>query len=328
MSTSVVITGAAGFLGRHFVREHLSLGHFVLGIDDLSNPNSAWPEELPELQRRTEGAEHWLQRAITNLEDPKNRVGLTNWDIAYHFAAAVGGREKIENDPFFNATSLSLDQLFFRWAINRAGIAVYPSSSAVYGVDYQEGHGVPLREDMFHPDDTRWMAPDEMYGFTKMAGEFLANKAAKYGLNTLCIRPFSGYGEGQSLEYPVPSILGRAARREDPLVIWGTGEQARDFVHISDVVGATIARLGAGIHGYTSMNIGSGERTRFRQVAQAAAFLVGYNPTIEADTTKPAGVSSRYASTTEMDKYYRRQVTLKDGLAGLLEGLTVATSRS
>jgi nucleoside-diphosphate-sugar epimerase len=325
MGTSVLITGAAGFLGRHFVREHLRLGHFVLGIDDLSNKNSEWPEELPELQRRQERAQHWLQRAIVNLEDPRNQIGLTNWDIAYHFAAPVGGREKIENDPLFNSASLGIDQLFFRWAVNRVGIAVYPSSSAVYGVTYQEGQGVPLKEGMFQPDSHRWEAPDEMYGFTKLAGEVLASKSAKYGLNTLCIRPFSGYGPGQSLEYPIPSILNRAARREDPLVVWGTGEQSRDFVHVNDIVGATLARLNAGIHGYQTMNIGSGERVRFRQIAWAAGAIVGYQPTIQPDLSKPAGVNSRYADTTEMSRYYTRTVMLKDGLTNLLEGMASAS---
>lgn len=324
MNTSVLITGAAGFLGRHFVRAHLALGHFVLGIDDLSNEHSWWPTELPELQRRQEGAEHWFQRAITNLEDPRNQIGLTNWDIAYHFAAPVGGREKIENDPLFNSASLGIDQLFFRWAINRVGIAVYPSSSAVYGVTYQEGMGVPLKETMFRPDDHRWMAPDEMYGFTKLAGEVLAHKSARYGLNTLCIRPFSGYGEGQSLEYPIPSILARAARREDPLVIWGTGNQSRDFIHVDDIVGATLARLGAGVHGYQTMNIGSGAQIRFRQIAQAAAAIVGYKPTIESDTSKPSGVTSRFADTTEMNHYYAPTIDLKDGLSALLEAMASA----
>jgi nucleoside-diphosphate-sugar epimerase len=241
------------------------------------------------------------------------------YDIAYHFAAPVGGRVKIEGDPLFNADSLRLDSLFFRWAVKRVKLAVYPSSSAVYGVELQERGSGPLFEEQFHPANLKWYAPDEMYGFTKLAGEVLAWKSAAYGLNALCIRPFSGYGEGQSLEYPVPSICQRALERQDPLTIWGSGSQTRDFVHVDDVVGATLARIEAGISGYQPMNIGSGHPITFMTIASIASDIVGYTPEIVVDTTKPEGVKSRYAKTTRMRLFYKPTVTLKDGLARVLE---------
>jgi UDP-glucose 4-epimerase len=200
-------------------------------------------------------------------------------------------------------------------------IAVYPSSSAVYGTALQEGDGVKLAEAHFDPEQLTWQAPDEVYGLTKLVGEYLAHKAAGYGLNTLCIRPFSGYGEGQSLEYPIPSILTRAKHRENPIVIWGTGEQRRDFIHVSDLVGATIARLDHGVKGYQTMNIGSGVATSFRSIAQLAAEIVGYRPEVREDTTKPSGVSSRFGSTVRMERYYTPQVSLREGLTRVLEGL-------
>ena len=81
---------------------------------------------------------------------------------------------------------------------------VYPSSSAVYGVNFQTNDATFMHEGLFNAASPSWFAPDEMYGFTKLVGEFLAWKAAPYGLSTLCLRHFSGYGEEQSLEYPVP----------------------------------------------------------------------------------------------------------------------------
>lgn len=321
MTTSVLVTGAAGFLGRWFVKEHLKRGDFVYGIDDMSNPHSYWPEELPWLQRNETRADWFLQAAINTLENPDNRVGLTNWDIAYHFAAPVGGREKIENDPLFNAHSLNLDSLFFRWAVNRVATAVYPSSSAVYGVELQGINAKPLSEDLFSPTAEFWYPPDELYGLTKLVGEFLAYKSAGYGLNTLCIRPFSGYGEGQSSDYPIPSILARIKRRENPVVIWGSGEQKRDFIHVSDVVQATIARVEAGVTGYQAMNIASGQGFSFREIALLAAKIAGYHPKIATDIMKPAGVNARYGDTTEMRKYYTPTVDLAVGLARVLESL-------
>lgn len=316
--TSVLITGAAGFLGRWFTRAHLERGDFVLGVDDLSSPYAVWPDELDPLLRYQMDAQLWFKKGLGNAHD---EVGLEKWDIVYHFAAPVGGREKIEGDPLFNANSFALDASFFRYATKRATTAIYPSSSAVYGADLQTGAGILLNEAWAGPELSSWLPPDELYGTTKFIGEYLAWKSAKYGLNTLCIRPFSGYGEGQSLEYPIPSILTRAKNHEDPLVIWGSGSQQRDFVHVSDVVGATLARLDAGIMGYQTMNIASGLGTSFFTIAELAAELAGYQPQISADTSKPAGVNARYGSPVRMETFYRSKVGLREGLQRVLDAL-------
>jgi UDP-glucose 4-epimerase len=312
MTRHVLVTGAAGFLGRAFARHHLGAGDDVFGIDDLSSPHAFWPEELPHDRRTQTDAGEWFA-----AQDPARR-----FDLAYHFAAPVGGRLKIEGDPLFNADSLRLDSLFFRWAVGqKVPTVVYPSSSAVYGVNFQTEVATILHEGLFDATNTNWFAPDEMYGFTKLVGEFLASKAATYGLNTLCLRPFSGYGEEQSLEYPVPSIALRAAKREDPLVIWGSGDQTRDFVHVSDLVGATVARLEAGVVGYVSMNIGSGVATSFRAVAGILADLAGYAPVIVSDETKPQGVLNRRGDNQLMLRFYQPKVELREGLGRVLEAM-------
>lgn len=307
MTRSVLVTGAAGFLGRAFVRHHLSVGDDVVGVDDLSSEHAFWSDDLAASSRVREDAAAFMHGSAGPF------------DVAYHFAAPVGGRLKIEGDPLFNADSLRLDSEFFRWAIGKVGVVVYPSSSAVYGVQFQEGSGQILEESMFHPAQLTLPAPDEMYGFSKLVGEKLAYTAEGYGLNSLSIRPFSGYGEGQSLEYPVPSIARRVVRREDPVVIWGSGSQARDFVHVDDLVGATTARLAAGVAGYQSMNIASGTPTTFNDVARLMAELEGYEPEIVNDATKPEGVHSRFGDPTQMATYYKPRVGLAEGMQRVLE---------
>lgn len=302
----VLITGAAGFLGRRFVAAHLAAGDTVVGIDDLSSEGSFWPHALPAMDRLEMDAGRYFAAEHTQA---------VAYDLAYHFAAPVGGRLKIEGDPLYNADSLRLDSLFFRWA-SKGNVkqCVYPSSSAVYGVRMQGQDGICLHEAMFRPNDPTWQAPDEMYGFTKLAGEVLAWKAAKYGVNTLCIRPFSGYGEGQSFDYPVPSIARRALLREDPLVIWGSGTQTRDFIHVDDLVAATMKAAASGTTGYWAMNIASGRETSFLSVARLCAEIVGYTPRIVTDETKPEGVSRRYGDASTMLKYHTPEVGLREGL--------------
>lgn len=304
----VLVTGGAGFLGRHFVQAHLAEHDQVTCIDDFSGTDiETVPQDVLDVTESIDVLA-WLDREGGQ------------YDLAYHFAAPVGGRMKIETDPLFNAHSLAIDSTFFRWATLHVKRAVYPSSSAVYGRNQQDSDdSAPLTETMFNPDSLTWDAPDEMYGFTKLAGEMLAWKAAKYGLNTLCIRPFSGYGEGQSFDYPVPSIAARALRREDPLRIWGSGHQTRDFIHVSDLVEGTQARLAYPLRGYDSLNLGSGWPISFRTVAEICSELVGYAPQIVTDESKPEGVHKRFADTTRMSIYHPIKVGLSEGLSRVLE---------
>lgn len=298
---TVLITGASGFLGSWFTDYFIRNGVPVdLWLVDIKNHPTGIPVDREDICT-------WLDTFDRDV------------DVVFHFAAPVGGRERIEGDPLYNADSLRIDSVVFRWAINHAKTVVYPSSSAVYGASLQEGRGRQLQEGMFNPADPNWFAPDEMYGFTKLAGEMLAYKAAKYGLNTLCIRPFSGYGEGQSFDYPVPSIVRRALNHEDPLVVWGPGTQARDFIHVSDIVGAVMARLEEPVVGYEALNLGRGFPVSFNEVAQVAAHLAGYEPQIQNLVDKPVGVDTRYCDNQRMARFYEPRVTLSQGLARVME---------
>ena len=298
---TILITGASGFLGSHFLDWFIrSPENYDLWPMDIKPHPMGIPYDLMDM-------EQWLEDFTVDV------------DLAIHMAAPVGGREKIEGDPLYNADSLRLDSVFFRWAVKHAKTVVYPSSSAVYGVQLQGNDAISLHEGMFDVRNPTWLAPDEMYGFTKLAGERLAWSAAKYGLNTLVVRPFSGYGEGQSFDYPVPSIARRALHREDPITVWGPGTQKRDFVHVTDLINATMARLNTPVNGYETMNIGSGFGVSFNEIARACAEIVGYEPQIENLRDKPMGVLNRYADTSRMRRYYEPQVGLKDGLARVID---------
>lgn len=301
----ILVTGASGFLGSWF------LDHFLKS----QSPDDIWYMDIRPhpagLPIDVEDMESWLSTFDEQV------------DLAFHFAAPVGGRMKIEHDPMYNADAFRLDSVFFRWAVTHAKLAIYPSSSAIYPTSLQGSYGsLLLNEGFARPDHPNWSAPDELYGFTKLAGEYMAWKAAeKHGLSTLCIRPFSGYGPGQSLDYPIPSILARAKRREDPLTVWGSGSQTRDFVYVTDIVAATMARIEAGVSGYETMNISSGFGTTFQTIATVAAELVGYRPEIVFDLSKPEGVQDRRGDNQRMVHHWKPEVYLRDGLKYVLDSL-------
>lgn len=318
-----LVTGGCGFVGRHVVLRALEMGHEVWIVDDLSTGIHT-EEWLPAKWRNQPDYFHrthlydvcrFLQSQLEDSEDSR-----AQFDYVFHFAAVVGGRVKIEGDPMAVAQDLAIDAEFFAWAVKvRPSRILYASSSAAYPIDLQHPGAQPLREELLEDPLVR-PQPDTTYGWSKLTGEYLAKIAARhYGLSVACVRPFSGYGEDQDESYPIPAIAARAARREDPLEIWGPGDQGRDFVHIEDCVDVMFTAIEQ-IHDGSAVNIGSGKLTTFFEVAQIFANLAGYTPKLVAHPEKPTGVHSRFCDPSRMKAMMGRslRISLQEGFSRVL----------
>lgn len=158
--------------------------------------------------------------------------------------------------------------------------------------------------------------PDDPYTAVKRFGEEMALHTCKRaGIPVLIFRPFSGYGEEQSLMYPFPSILHRAMRRENPLIVWGSLYTVRDFIHVDDIVRA----IQHGIAGHFPyghpIELGTGVGTTMAALAKSIADAVGYSPTILADTGKPAGASVRIMTSDLAARHgFKPGITLAEGI--------------
>jgi len=241
----------------------------------------------------------------------------------FHLAAVVGGRSKIEGDLMGCAINTLIDTTFLLWCVQnseRIGRVLYVSSSAAYPISFQnDGLVIALEERMLNFDEHLGM-PDLTYGWSKLTGEYLCRLAASnYGLHVACVRPFSGYGVGQALSYPIPALAGRIARGDDPVAVWGTGRQTRDFVYIDDFISAMVLVLDQVSDG-RAVNIGSGQPSTFIEVIELLAEIAGYWPRIQPLLDKPVGVETRYADITMLQQFgWRPCVPLRVGLARVLE---------
>jgi nucleoside-diphosphate-sugar epimerase len=239
----------------------------------------------------------------------------------FHFAAIVGGRSKIDGDPMLVAQDLSIDaEIFLYVCRNKPQRFLYPSSSAAYPIDLQtESNTLKLKESDI--DFKKMGEPDMTYGWSKLTGEFLAKIAAShYGVHVTCIRPFSGYGEDQDLSYPVPAIAARAAKKENPFEVWGTGKQGRDFVHIDDVLDLTLLAMDK-ISDGRAINIGMGRLTSFLELIEVFTGFAGYKPTIKPLLDKPVGVHSRFCDMTwvEQNLGWKAKISIEEGMRRVYE---------
>lgn len=248
------------------------------------------------------------------------RTSDKKFDLVVHLAAVVGGREVIDKEPLKVAVDLSIDAELFQWALRtRPEHVVYYSSSAAYPIALQDGNPkLQLWEDAIDLDHI--CSPDMSYGFAKLAGEYQARFLEAEGIRTHVFRPFSGYGEDQDLCYPFPSFIERAVMREDPFTIWGDGTQCRDFIHIDDIIAATIKAVEEDVSG--PVNLGTGMETSFLDLVSLVSRDIrrhnGYGyyvPDVQLLTDKPVGVHYRVADATKMLSFYKPTITIEEGIS-------------
>jgi nucleoside-diphosphate-sugar epimerase len=315
--TRVLVTGGAGFVGRHVVGRLLQQGHEVHCVDPVVPLSGGlapvdWPLFAPldfeSFHYYPQDCREWFR------EHPDEY-----FDYAFHLAAMVGGREMIENNPLAVADDLAIDAQYWQWAVRaRPGKNVVFSSSAAYPIDLQRpDHYELLREDMISFTDRIGM-PDMTYGWAKLTCEYLARLAyEKHGLKSVCYRPFSGYGEDQHDSYPFPGICKRVlAHRGEPVItVWGSGRQMRDFIHIEDCVDAILHTMDQ-IDDAAAVNLSTGIYTSFIEFAGIAADCCGFTPEVRGTADKPEGVFARGGDTRLQDRLgCIRKVGLRDGIA-------------
>ena len=289
----VLITGAGGFLGRHLRAEYAAEGHSVTCVE-LKDP---WRCEMTQ----------WLARHP-----------MEKFDLVFHCAALVDGRETIEAKPAeLAAYNLALDASLFTWAaLARPGRIVYFSSSAAYPEELHSQYGKKSPEsaiDILKPEPA-----DMTYGWTKLVGERLADEFDLAGLTDVTVvRPFSIYGADQDTRYPFPAFIDRAIRREDPFVVWGDGYQVRDFVHVDDAISILKAIIAAEAEG--PVNIGTGIGTKLGDLAKLVCEIEGYEPEIRTLEEKPRGVEYRVADTRRMQEFAWWSIPLRAGIREALD---------
>jgi nucleoside-diphosphate-sugar epimerase len=243
------------------------------------------------------------------------RRASNGMEVVFHLAADHGGRGYIATHPVECSTNLILDGTVFR-ACHQEGVerVVFASSGCVYPTSKQMDptEEVYLAEEMVGPP----YEADDIYGWAKLMAELtLRAYHEQYGMKTASCRFFTVYGPRCGESHAVMAMIARAFARQDPFVVWGTGEQVRNWTYVDDIVQGFILAAER-IEDGTAVNLGTSERIRVLDCAEAVIRLAGYDAEIEKLLDMPSGVLNRAADTSLAGRLLGRvpQVSFEDGL--------------
>ena len=263
MSSQVLVTGAAGFIGSHVAAHLLAQGHQVIGLDDLSG---GFRDHVPAGVKLIEGS-------ITDTELVKQVFAEHKFDYVFHLAAyaAEGLSHFIKH---FNYTNNLLGSVnLINASVNHnVKCFVFTSSIAVYGRNQ-----LPMTE-------AAVPQPEDPYGIAKYAVEMDLKEAHEmFGLNHVIFRPHNVYGENQNLGDRYRNVIGifmNQIMQGQPMSIFGDGSQTRAFSFIDDVapvIAASIARPAC----YNQVfNVGADKPYSVAELATVVAKAMGVAPQI------------------------------------------------
>lgn len=291
-----LVTGGAGFVGSNIVEHLLRENHEVVVLDNLlSGYRENLFADVPFIEGdiRDESA---LLKAAQGVE------------VIFHLAASVGNKRGIDH-PIDDSEINVIGTLKVLEAARKVGArkVVFSSSAGVFG----ELKTLPIRED--HPVD-----PDSPYGVSKLAAEKMCLAYHKlYGLEAACLRYFNVYGVRQRFDSygNVIPIFAHRILQDSPVLIYGDGEQTRDFVNVRDIVQANYK---AGLSNASgAFNIGSGASITINELVHKMRDISGRNAVIEHAASRPGDVRDSLADISAANQAfgYAPSVGFDEGLA-------------
>ena len=300
---SVVVTGAAGFIGSHLAARLLELGEDVVGIDCLTD---YYDVSLKGSNLRSLLDHPRFRFERVDLAEDELRSFLADASRVYHLAAQPGVRNSW-GDEFgsYVRNNIVATQRLLEAMLGSKARIVFASSSSVYG----EADRYPTPEDSTPQ-------PISPYGVTKLCSEQLVMAYRRSaGLDARCVRYFTVYGPRQRPDMAFSRFIA-AARTGDAVEVYGDGEQVRDFTFVADAVEATIRAGSVADPGGAIFNVGGGSRVTVRRVLATLAEILGRQIDIRELPAQPGDVRETGADLRRAAAIlgWRPAVSLDDGL--------------
>lgn len=299
-----LVTGVAGFIGSTLAERLLAAGADVVGLDAFTD---YYPRVLKERNLSAAKRHPRFRLVESRIQDADLLRLLADRTHVFHLAAQPGVRKSWGRDfSVYTTDNVEATQVLLEACVGLTlERVVYSSSSSIYG----DNVSLPMREDALPQ-------PVSPYGVTKLAAEQLCYL---YHVNervpTVSLRYFTVYGPRQRPDMGFHRFL-RAVLLDQPITVYGDGEQTRDFTFVHDAVAANVAAATRGVPGRV-YNIGGGSRVSINHVLDMIARVSGRRPRITVDPAQKGDMRHTYADTSlaRADLGFVPTVGLEEGLA-------------
>ena len=296
-----LVTGGAGFIGSHIVDELVRRDHEVVVLDDLSTGREV---NVESVRRKID----FRVGDITDLRDVQ--AACRGADFVIHLAARASVPKSVEDPIGTNRANID-GTLNVLVAARDAGVRrfVFAASSSAYGEVPEQ----PKIENMVP-------APISPYGVSKYVGELYAQVFGRvYGLENACIRYFNVFGPRQDPTSQYSGVLSRfmlAVLQNERPVIYGDGEQSRDFTYIANIVDETLRACEAKGASGGVFNGGTGARITLNQVIRLLAKITGREIRAAHEPPRTGDIRDSQADISLARKVlgYEPRVLFEDGL--------------
>ncbi|WP_280671359.1 MULTISPECIES: NAD-dependent epimerase [unclassified Dysgonomonas] len=326
--TTILVSGAAGFIGFHVVRKLLNEGFVVIGLDNI---NDYYDVNLKYGRLRETGIEqssikygemvqstkyHNYRFIKANLEDRQaieNLFSTEKINIVCHLAAQAGVRYSIENPhTYIDSNIVGLLNILECCRHNKIEHLVYASSSSVYGMNSK----IPFSE------NDRVDHPVSLYAATKKSNELMAYTYSHlYQLPTTGLRFFTVYGPWGRPDM-APMLFATAISEGKSIKVFNNGDMKRDFTYIDDIVEGIVLTMKV-IPNKNSetpfcslFNIGNSQPVALMDFIQTLEDCMGRKAKMEMYPMQAGDVKITYADTTKLEQAtgYKPNTSLKDGI--------------
>ena len=317
MPETILVTGAAGFIGSSLVDRLLARGDTVVGVDNFDPFYS--PDEKRRNLSAASGHPKFRLLELDCADAAALAAGLASepLDAIVHLAAKAGVRPSIEQPAAYTRANVVATQSLLELARARGiGRFVFGSSSSVYG----NADRVPFSE------DDRADRPISPYAATKRAGELLCHTYHHlYGTGVIALRFFTVYGPRQRPDLAIRKF-GTLMRRDQPIPMFGDGGMERDFTWIDDILQGVVAALDRTreIPGeYRIVNLGESKTTTVSRLIDLIAHALGKEPRIQRLPLQPGDVQRTFADVTlaRLLLGYRPTMPIEEGIPKFVEWL-------
>lgn len=308
---TILVTGAAGFIGSHTVAALLARGDRVIGLDNF-DPYYARAIKEENLRANARGgAFEFVEGDFADTDATRALIARVRPDGIIHLGAKAGVRPSIA-DPsgYMRANVLGTQSILDAAHAAGTGVVkrvVVASSSSVYGNTKQ----TPFRED----DGS--LTPISPYAASKLSCELLSQTHTHLtGRPVACLRFFTVFGPRQRPDLAIALFLRRVSRGE-PIQMFGDGSMARDFTFVDDIVAGVLAAYDrVDRFGFRVWNLGHSHPVRLDHLIATVGRVVGREPIVERKPMQPGDVDVTFAdltrSSAELD--YRPRVDFEEGV--------------